>query len=193
MRRRLEQLCERQALQFRTEIDLTLLGRPVETMMWLNVRTRSIEDIGTVLAADPRVRFCAATTGPYNLVLATHHPTAGDLYRMQTDTLGASQTSSTSKSPPPSASSNATASSAKATSCAHPTRRPHPHRPHGDTGNRSATDAEPTVPALPVVATLRLHSGTPGSGTSTRSTDSCPRQSLRPRLTVRYPIRFETR
>ncbi|WP_078952305.1 Lrp/AsnC family transcriptional regulator [Streptomyces sp. NRRL F-5755] len=91
VRRRLEQLCERQALQFRTEIDLTLLGRPVETMMWLNVRTRSIEDIGTVLAADPRVRFCAATTGPYNLVLATHHPTAGDLYRMQTDTLGALQ------------------------------------------------------------------------------------------------------
>lgn len=28
------------------------------------------------------------TTGPYNLVLATHHRTPSDLYHMQTDTLG---------------------------------------------------------------------------------------------------------
>lgn len=88
VRRRLEQLRERGAIEFRTAIAFALLGRPVETMMWLNVRPRALESLGTTLAHDHRVRFCAATTGPYNLVIATHHPTADDLYRMQTDTLG---------------------------------------------------------------------------------------------------------
>ncbi|MEG8182401.1 Lrp/AsnC family transcriptional regulator [Nocardia terpenica] len=88
VRRRLKQLRGRQALQFRTEIDYALLGHPVETMMWLNVRPRALESLGTALSVDPRVRFCAATTGPYNLVLATHHRTPNDLYHMQTDILG---------------------------------------------------------------------------------------------------------
>ncbi|MFI6901773.1 Lrp/AsnC family transcriptional regulator [Nonomuraea sp. NPDC050394] len=67
-RRRFLGLVEERAVGFHAEIELSLLGFHAEVMLWISVRPAALDRVGRALAAQPNVRFAAATTGPVNLV-----------------------------------------------------------------------------------------------------------------------------
>ncbi|WP_329272377.1 hypothetical protein [Streptomyces pseudovenezuelae] len=67
-RRRLELLVQSQVLRQAT--DLALLGAQTEALLWISVRPGAVQETARTLSAHPHVRFCAAATGPANLVVA---------------------------------------------------------------------------------------------------------------------------
>ncbi|MEU2916408.1 Lrp/AsnC family transcriptional regulator [Streptomyces massasporeus] len=67
-RRRLELLVQSQVLRQAT--DLALLGAQTEALLWISVRPGALQETARTLSAHPHVRFCAAATGPANLVVA---------------------------------------------------------------------------------------------------------------------------
>lgn len=79
--RRVTALLERQMVYLRTEIEPALLGLRVEAQLCLKVRPAGIEAVGTALAALPEVRYCAAITGAYNLLVEVCLKHEADLYR----------------------------------------------------------------------------------------------------------------
>ncbi|WP_329190499.1 Lrp/AsnC family transcriptional regulator [Actinacidiphila glaucinigra] len=87
-RRRLEALLEAQALRLATELDLTLLGAQTEALLWIAVRPGALQATAQTLSTHPHVRFCAATTGPANLIVAVAAANHDALYDFLTDTVG---------------------------------------------------------------------------------------------------------
>lgn len=87
-RRRLEALVEGQVLRLATELDLALLGAQTEALLWIAVRPGALQETARTLSAHPHVRFCAATTGPANLVVAVAAANLDALYTFLTDTVG---------------------------------------------------------------------------------------------------------
>ncbi|GHH29631.1 Lrp/AsnC family transcriptional regulator [Streptomyces lanatus] len=67
-RRRLELLVQSQVLRQAT--NLALLGAQTEALLWISVRPGALQETARTLSAHPHVRFCAAATGPANLVVA---------------------------------------------------------------------------------------------------------------------------
>lgn len=88
-RRRLEALLEGQVLRLATELDLALLGAQTEALLWIAVRPGALQQTAQTLSTHPHVRFCAATTGPANLVAAVAAANLDALYTFLTDTIGA--------------------------------------------------------------------------------------------------------
>ncbi|MFL4496958.1 Lrp/AsnC family transcriptional regulator [Streptomyces sp. VTCC 41912] len=87
-RRRLEALVDGQVLRLATELDLALLGAQTEALLWIAVRPGALQETARTLSAHPHVRFCAATTGPANLVVAVAAANLDALYTFLTDTVG---------------------------------------------------------------------------------------------------------
>ncbi|MDQ0963295.1 DNA-binding Lrp family transcriptional regulator [Streptomyces sp. B4I13] len=87
-RRRLEALLESQALRLATELDLALLGAQTEALLWISVRPGALQEAARPLSAHPHVRFCAATTGLANLVVAVATANLDALYTFLTDAVG---------------------------------------------------------------------------------------------------------
>ncbi|MER5753398.1 Lrp/AsnC family transcriptional regulator [Streptomyces sp. NPDC002088] len=87
-RRRLEALVEGQVLRLATEFDLALLGAQTEALLWIAVQPGALQKTAQTLSTHPHVRFCAATTGPANLVVAVAAANLDALYTFLTDTVG---------------------------------------------------------------------------------------------------------
>lgn len=87
-RRRLEALVEGQVLRLATELDLALLGAQSEALLWIAVQPGALQETAQTLSTHPHVRFCAATTGPANLVAAVAAANLDALYTFLTDTVG---------------------------------------------------------------------------------------------------------
>ncbi|MER5184553.1 Lrp/AsnC family transcriptional regulator [Streptomyces sp. NPDC002896] len=87
-RRRLEALVGGQVLRLATELDLALLGAQTEALLWIAVQPGALQKTAQTLSTHPHVRFCAATTGPANLVVAVAAANLDALYTFLTDTVG---------------------------------------------------------------------------------------------------------
>lgn len=89
VKRRLEALMRGGALHVRTEVSSVLHGLRVEALTWVQLPPDRIETVGRALGRHPSVRFCAACTGPAELlvdcVLADEHA----LYRFLTEDVAA--------------------------------------------------------------------------------------------------------
>ncbi|MER8084798.1 Lrp/AsnC family transcriptional regulator [Streptomyces sp. NPDC058316] len=91
-RRRLEALMKSQVLRLATELDLALLGAQTEALLWISVRPGALQETAKTLSAHAHVRFCAATTGPANLVVAVAAANLDALYTFLTDVIGPLET-----------------------------------------------------------------------------------------------------
>jgi DNA-binding Lrp family transcriptional regulator len=91
-RRRLEALVNGRVLRLATELDLALLGARTEALLWIAVQPGALEETAQTLSIHPQVRFCAATTGPANLVVAVAAANLDALYTFLTDTVGLLET-----------------------------------------------------------------------------------------------------
>ncbi|MGD3109886.1 Lrp/AsnC family transcriptional regulator [Streptomyces sp. YGL11-2] len=87
-RRRLDALVRGQAVRLATEVDLALLGAHTEALLWVGVRPGALGKAAQTLSGHPHVRFCAATTGPANLVVALATADLDTLYAFLTDAVG---------------------------------------------------------------------------------------------------------
>ncbi|MFD3309488.1 Lrp/AsnC family transcriptional regulator [Streptomyces sp. NPDC058694] len=87
-RRRLETLLDAQVLRLATELDLARLGAQTEALLWISVRPGALQETAHTLSTHPHVRFCAATTGPANLVVAVAAADLDALYTFLTDVVG---------------------------------------------------------------------------------------------------------
>ncbi|MFB6931352.1 Lrp/AsnC family transcriptional regulator [Streptomyces chartreusis] len=79
---------ELHVLRLATELDLALLGAHTEALLWITVRPGALQKTAQTLGAHPHVRFCAATTGPANLLVALAATNLDALYTFLTDTVG---------------------------------------------------------------------------------------------------------
>lgn len=89
VQRRLNRLLGLGAIHIRTEIEPKLLGLEVELLAWIRVPPLEIDTVGRALGAHPAVRFCAATTGPSQLLLDCLFPDENHLYEFLTSYVGA--------------------------------------------------------------------------------------------------------
>ncbi|MEV7283060.1 Lrp/AsnC family transcriptional regulator [Streptomyces sp. NPDC093252] len=87
-RRRLETLLRCRVLRLATELDLALLGAHTEALLWISVRPGALQETAHTLSTHPHIRFCAATTGPANLLVAVAAADLDALYTFLTDTVG---------------------------------------------------------------------------------------------------------
>ncbi|WP_308407456.1 Lrp/AsnC family transcriptional regulator [Streptomyces olivochromogenes] len=87
-RRRLDALVRGHVLRLATEVDLALLGAHAEALLWIAVRPGALRETAQTLSFHPQVRFCAATTGPANLVVALAATDLDALYTFLTDAVG---------------------------------------------------------------------------------------------------------
>ncbi|MFJ3777978.1 Lrp/AsnC family transcriptional regulator [Streptomyces sp. NPDC090075] len=87
-RRRLDALMAGLVLRPATELDLALLGARTEALLWIAVRPGALQETAATLSTHPHVRFCAATTGPANLVVAVAAADLDALYTFLTGTVG---------------------------------------------------------------------------------------------------------
>ena len=86
--RRLESLVTRGCLRFRTLVEPSLLGFSVESMIWLDVEPRHLEEVGLQLAKHPATKYLSATVGRYNLCGQVSLRQFSDLYGLTTDVIG---------------------------------------------------------------------------------------------------------
>ncbi|WP_211770906.1 Lrp/AsnC family transcriptional regulator [Kutzneria sp. CA-103260] len=87
--RRLDALRAAGLLWFDVDVDTELLGYHAEARLWASVSPADLVTTGATIAAHPEVAFCAATTGPTNLLVAVVCRDSRDLYRYLTDRLSA--------------------------------------------------------------------------------------------------------
>jgi DNA-binding Lrp family transcriptional regulator len=57
-------------------------------LLWISVRPGALQETAQTLSTHPHVRFCAATTGPANLVVAVAAANLDALYTFLTDAVG---------------------------------------------------------------------------------------------------------
>jgi DNA-binding Lrp family transcriptional regulator len=87
--RRVEALRAAGLLYFDVDVDLAALGFHTETQLWASVPPSRLADTGAAIAAHPEVAFCAATTGPTNLLISVACRDSADFYRYLTERIGA--------------------------------------------------------------------------------------------------------
>jgi DNA-binding Lrp family transcriptional regulator len=88
VQRRLNNLFEVGAIHIRTEVIPSFFGLNVEVLVWIQVVPAEVDPLGRALATHPAVRFCAATTGPSQILLNCLFPHENALYEFLTDYLG---------------------------------------------------------------------------------------------------------
>ncbi|MBB3728448.1 Lrp/AsnC family transcriptional regulator [Nonomuraea dietziae] len=87
-RRRVASLLERRVLLLRAEVEPSLLGLEVEAQLWLRVRPHGLDQVGETLKRHPGVRYCAATSGTYTMLVQVAVAHEADLYRFLTEVVG---------------------------------------------------------------------------------------------------------
>ncbi|MCU1492281.1 MAG: hypothetical protein JWO62_45 [Acidimicrobiaceae bacterium] len=87
--RRLNRLLAEGAIHIRTEIRPRLLGLEVEVLVWIRVPPLEIDAVGRALGTHPAVRFCAAITGPTQILIDCLFPDENHLYDFLTSYVGA--------------------------------------------------------------------------------------------------------
>jgi len=68
-KRRLDSLLSRGLLHVRTEVVPAVFGFGIEALVWLRAPMATLDIVGQRLAADPAVKFCAASTGASPLLI----------------------------------------------------------------------------------------------------------------------------
>ncbi|MBP2328456.1 DNA-binding Lrp family transcriptional regulator [Kibdelosporangium banguiense] len=86
--RRMHALRAADLLRFDLDVNAVALGYHAETRLWASVPPAHLAETGTAVAAHPEVAFCAATTGPTNLLISAVCRDNRDLYRYLTERLG---------------------------------------------------------------------------------------------------------
>lgn len=86
--RRIEVLRAAGLLYFDVDVDTQLLGYRADARLWASVSPAHLAETGAAIVAHPEVAFCAATTGPTNLLVSVVCRDSADLYRYLTDRLG---------------------------------------------------------------------------------------------------------
>ncbi|MBE8517435.1 Lrp/AsnC family transcriptional regulator [Amycolatopsis sp. H6(2020)] len=87
--RRIRALRAADLLRFDLDVNAAALGYRTEARLWASVPPAHLAQTGAAVAAHPEVTFCAATTGPTNLLISTVCRDNRDLYRYLTERLGA--------------------------------------------------------------------------------------------------------
>jgi DNA-binding Lrp family transcriptional regulator len=87
--RRIEALRAAGLLYFDVDIVAEALGYHADTRLWVAVPPSHLAQTGAAIAAHPEVAFCAATTGPTNLLVSAVCRDNADLYRYLTERIGA--------------------------------------------------------------------------------------------------------
>jgi DNA-binding Lrp family transcriptional regulator len=87
--RRIEVLRAARLLHFDVDVDSRALGYRTDARLWASVAPSSLAETGAAIAAHPEVAFCAATTGPTNLLVSAVCRDSEDLYRYLTERIGA--------------------------------------------------------------------------------------------------------
>jgi DNA-binding Lrp family transcriptional regulator len=88
VQRRLDRLLEEGVIHIRTEVRPRLLGLDVEVLVWIRVPPLEIDAVGRALATHHAVRFCAATTGPTQILIDCLFADENQLYDFLTNYLG---------------------------------------------------------------------------------------------------------
>ncbi|MFD2422073.1 Lrp/AsnC family transcriptional regulator [Amycolatopsis pigmentata] len=86
--RRIDALRAAGLLSLDVDVDTELLGYRSDTRLWISVSPAHLAETGAIIAGYPEVAFCAATTGPTNLLASAVCRDSTDLYRFLTDRLG---------------------------------------------------------------------------------------------------------
>ncbi|MEU7835744.1 MULTISPECIES: Lrp/AsnC family transcriptional regulator [unclassified Nonomuraea] len=86
--RRIHLLRAADLLRFDLDVNAAALGYRTETRLWASVPPTHLAATGAAVAAHPEVAFCAATTGPTNLLVSIVCRDSRDLYRYLTERLG---------------------------------------------------------------------------------------------------------
>jgi DNA-binding Lrp family transcriptional regulator len=87
--RRIEALLASGLLYFDVDVDAVALGYHADARLWASVPPAQLAETGAAIAAHPEVAFCAATTGPTNLMVSVVCRDSADLYRYLTERIGA--------------------------------------------------------------------------------------------------------
>jgi len=87
--RRIHALRAADLLRFDLDVNAAALGHHAEARLWASVPPAHLAATGAAVAAHPEVAFCAATTGPTNLLISAVCRDSRDLYRYLTERLGA--------------------------------------------------------------------------------------------------------
>ncbi|HEX3789807.1 MAG TPA: Lrp/AsnC family transcriptional regulator [Pseudonocardiaceae bacterium] len=87
--RRIEALRAAGLLYFDVDVDSEALGYHADVRLWASVPPAQLAETGAAIAAHPEVAFCAATTGPTNLLVSAVCRDNADLYRYLTERIGA--------------------------------------------------------------------------------------------------------
>jgi DNA-binding Lrp family transcriptional regulator len=86
--RRVHALRAADLLRFDLDVNAAALGHYAEAHLWAGVPPGHLAQTGAAVAAHPEVAFCAATTGPTNLLISVVCRDNRDLYRYLTERLG---------------------------------------------------------------------------------------------------------
>ncbi|WP_106189333.1 Lrp/AsnC family transcriptional regulator [Umezawaea tangerina] len=86
--RRVDALRAAGLLYIDVDVDLALIGYRTDARLWVSVPPAHLAETGAALTAHPEVAFCAATTGPTNLLVSAVCRDGKDLYRYLTQRLG---------------------------------------------------------------------------------------------------------
>jgi DNA-binding Lrp family transcriptional regulator len=86
--RRIHALRAADLLRFDLDVNAAALGYHAEAQLWASVPPAHLAQTGAAVAAHPEVAFCAATTGPTNLLISVVCRDSRDLYRYLTERLG---------------------------------------------------------------------------------------------------------
>lgn len=92
--RRTEWLLRQGLVQLRSLVEPSLVGLPVEAILWIRAEPRSVEAIGSELAALREVRYAAALAGDFHIVANVTVPDTTALYRFTTGTAWAARAAS---------------------------------------------------------------------------------------------------
>lgn len=86
--RRIQTLRAARLLGFDVDLDSAALGFRAEVRLWASVPPVHLAATGAAVAAHSEVDFCAATTGPTNLLISATCRDNADLYRYLTERIG---------------------------------------------------------------------------------------------------------
>lgn len=84
VRRRIDSLRRQGRLYLRAVVEPALLGLPVEALLWLKAHPRFVGEIGEALIQSHYVRYAAATTGEYQLLVHVAVPDVMTLHQFTT-------------------------------------------------------------------------------------------------------------
>jgi DNA-binding Lrp family transcriptional regulator len=84
-RRRIESLRRGGRVHIRAVVEPSVIGLPVEALLWIRTRPDTIERVGQQLLSSPYVRYAAVVMGEHQIVADVTVPDKARLYEMLTD------------------------------------------------------------------------------------------------------------